>query len=88
MDDEPLALRGTRDGTSETIVARENRVIVPEQIPPGPARNIAGLYVALEAALNNGARIDPDFDTAVGLHHLLGALEEASESGKRQVVAA
>lgn len=54
---------------------------VPADVPAGPPRNTAGLYVALAAALAQGTRAAPDFATALGLHHVLDAIEAGATGG-------
>lgn len=54
---------------------------VPAGVPAGSPRNTAGLYLALADALARGTKAVPDFATALGLHHLLDAIEAGATAG-------
>jgi predicted dehydrogenase len=85
LSDNALTLRGaTGDGTLGELEVPETYKKVPDDVPVGTARNIAGLYQAVADAIGHGASVDPDFDTAVGLHHLIDTIEQASTSRRRQ----
>ena len=88
LNDAALELRGAKgNGDLEHIEVAGRYRDVPDAVPVGPARNIAGLYLALGEAINNGTAVDPSFDTALSLHRLLDAISEASETGRRQILA-
>ena len=57
--------------------------VVPDEVPPGTARNTAALYLALAAQRSGGPVASPGFAEAVELHRLLDALEQASANGGR-----
>jgi predicted dehydrogenase len=84
MDDGPLSLRVIRKGVAGTISPRAKYQLLPDDATPGPARNIARLYLALQAGMTDGTPIVPNFDTALSLHRLIDAIETASETGTRQ----
>jgi len=89
LNDDVLQLRGSKgDGPLEPIEVRSQHRVVPDTVPAGAARNIAGLYLALKAAIEGASGLDPSFDTALSLHHLLDAIAQASETGRRQILAA
>jgi predicted dehydrogenase len=54
---------------------------VPLTVPSGRPRNVAGLYLALAAALAGGGHAKPDFADALSLHRLLEAIETAATTG-------
>jgi predicted dehydrogenase len=87
LSDNSMTLRGSSGETplAELDVPDSYRV-VPDVVPVGTARNIAGLYLALANALEGGEPIDPSFDTAVSLHRLLDAMEQSSDTGRRTVL--
>ncbi|MGD9890172.1 MAG: Gfo/Idh/MocA family protein [Dehalococcoidia bacterium] len=60
----------------------ERFVLVPEDTPPGPPRNVAQAYARLADAYNAGSGFDPDFDLAVTRHRLLDAFERSSNEGR------
>lgn len=55
--------------------------LVPADLPPGPARNVAQAYARFASALSQGQPFDPDFDQAVRRHRLIDAIERSSEDG-------
>jgi len=55
---------------------------VPEAVPEGNARNVAGLYLALGRAIA-GEAVEPSFATAVSLHRILDAIEAAAARALR-----
>src|SRR5262249_21861816 len=60
----------------------DGSVLVPEDTPPGPPRNVAQAYVRLAGAYEAGSALDPDFDLAVTRHRLLDAFERSSNEGR------
>jgi predicted dehydrogenase len=54
----------------------------------GPAINIAEGYKRLAADIRSGRRSAPDFGVAVALSRLLESIDRASETGRRQFLAA
>jgi predicted dehydrogenase len=85
LSDNALTLRGaTGDAALVELDVPETYKIVPDDVPVGSARNIAGLYQAVADAIDHGSPVDPDFDTAVSLHHLLDTIERASTTKSRQ----
>ncbi|MGV4989002.1 hypothetical protein ACVB8X_41540 [Streptomyces sp. NRAIS4] len=47
-------------------------------VPPGPARNVAGLYAALAEDLAKDTHEVPDFAHALRLHRLIADVENAA----------
>jgi predicted dehydrogenase len=62
-------------------------VLVPEDTPSGPPRNVAQAYARLADAYQSGVAFDPDFDLAVTRHRLLAAIERSSNQGRAVQVA-
>ncbi|SRR6266536_1386001 len=60
------------------------RLSTGEVFDDPPSTAVAALYTAFAAAIENGSPMNPDFDTAVGLHRLLDAVRAAARSGQRQ----
>jgi predicted dehydrogenase len=57
---------------------------LPANIPAGPPANVASLYAQFAKDIREGTRVVPDFGHALGRHHLLKAIETASETGTVQ----
>lgn len=55
-------------------------------IPAGPARNVAQLYVELANAIENDRDTTVGFDLAVRRHRLLDIIQSASDSGQRKSI--
>jgi predicted dehydrogenase len=88
LSDNALTLRGaTGDAALVELDVPDTYKHVSDDVPVGTARNIAGLYQAVADAIDHGAPVDPDFDAAVSLHHLLDTIEQASTSGSRKETA-
>jgi predicted dehydrogenase len=82
LADNAITLSGTNTGEElHPLEVPSSFDQVPAGVPAGSPRNTAGLYVALAAALEQGTQAAPDFATALGLHHLLDAIEAASSAG-------
>ncbi|MFC7385072.1 Gfo/Idh/MocA family protein [Sphaerisporangium rhizosphaerae] len=60
---------------------------VPRGVPAGPAVNVAAFYRRIAPALAEGRPAHPSFHTAVRLHRLLAAIENAARTGVRQIIA-
>jgi predicted dehydrogenase len=85
LSDNALTLRGaTGDASLVELDVPDTYKTVPDDVPAGSARNIAGLYQAVANAIDHGVPVDPDFDTAVSLHRLLDTIDQASTTGSRQ----
>jgi predicted dehydrogenase len=89
LSDNALTLRGAPgDAPFGELDVPDSYRVVPDDVPVGASRNIAGLYLALADAIEAGTSVDPSFDEAVTLHHLLDTIEAASESRGRKAPAA
>ncbi len=60
--------------------------MVPDGMPSGSPYNVGQLFHQFADAITNKRPIANDFNLAVRRHHLLDALERASEQGRRQRV--
>jgi predicted dehydrogenase len=80
----PAASAYTTDSAAGASVARF--ASLPAGVPPGPPRNVALAYRALPRAIAEDRQAAPGFETAVGYHRLLDAIEQASRTGVRQDV--
>jgi predicted dehydrogenase len=70
----------------QLVVPDSYRPAVPI-VPASSAYNIAQLYTMIASDLRNGTNLAPDFQTALKRHVLLDAIERASETGIRWVLA-
>jgi len=60
---------------------------VPEEVRGlGPSYDVGQMWVKFAEAIRTGARIEPDFDSAVRRHRMLDAIVRASETGQRQKI--
>jgi predicted dehydrogenase len=59
---------------------------VPPAVPAGPPFNVAQLFVPMAEGIREGKSVSPDFDVAVKRHHLLDAIQKASDTGIRQIL--
>jgi predicted dehydrogenase len=55
--------------------------------PAGEAVNVGQLYALFARAIRDGKSQQPTFDTAVGLHHVLDAIRQASDDGRAVTLA-
>jgi predicted dehydrogenase len=90
LSDASLRLSGASgDAGIEVLPVPDRYQTIPDSIPDSPARNVAGLYLALAESLSRGedpAQLNPSFITAVELHRLLDDIDAASVSGTRRRV--
>ena len=57
-------------------------VNVLESMPKGEAFNVGQMYYQFGQAIRSGQDCQPDFATAVNLHHLVDAIRQASDEGR------
>ncbi len=50
----------------------------PASTPAGPPQNVANAYARFAKTFHTKTGIDPDFDTAVGMHRLIDAIERSA----------
>jgi predicted dehydrogenase len=51
---------------------------------PVAVRNVGQVYAGLAEAIRTDTPVEPNFDTALGLHHVLDAIERSASAGVRQ----
>jgi predicted dehydrogenase len=75
----PSQLLGARGKEPLEAMATPRRfTLVPDQVPAGPAYNVAQAYVRFAASLSQGQPFEPDFQHAVKRHALIEAIERSS----------
>jgi predicted dehydrogenase len=80
--EEDLVLRGSSgDGSLEELAVPDSYHRAPADVPDGPAKNVAAVYLDLADALAGGEATYPDFSTASSLHRLLDAIQSSSDQG-------
>jgi predicted dehydrogenase len=78
------AARGSNSLTPLEVPARYT--VVSEATPPGSPYYIGQLYTEFAKSILSGHGDHPDFETAVGLHRLLDAVQQASDHGSEMEV--
>ena len=68
----------------EELEVPDRLTSVPDSVPAGNARDVAGLLRLFGESITTGRSVDPTFDDAVSRHRLLDAIVRASDSGQRQ----
>jgi predicted dehydrogenase len=90
LADALLSLESSRHGQPlQPLEVPPSYRTVPDGVPDTAAFNVAGLYVALGAAIDADEDpdvLDPNFATAVDLHRFLDAIDGASASGSRRTI--
>jgi predicted dehydrogenase len=82
LADSGLILQGTDgDGPLEQLSVPDSYHLAPAEVPDGPAKNVAALYLALAEAIHRAEQPDPDFTPALSLHHLIDAIQTSSDDG-------
>ena len=66
------------------ILVADHYNIAASGTPHGEPYNVGQIYARFATAINGGSNLQPDFDTAVELHHLIDAIKCSSK--KRQQV--
>ena len=79
-------LLGTKAGQKELeeIAIPDRLTWIPDDIPQGPAFNVAQMYRRFGQAIRSGEHIAPNFDSALARHRLIAAIETSSKEGVRQ----
>jgi predicted dehydrogenase len=83
-----VSLHGAKGGnTLEPIPVPQRFSFTAPGTPSGEAFNVGQMYTLFAQAIRNratgdGANRQPDFATAVELHHLVDAIKQASDSGR------
>ena len=76
-------LQGARngDGLADLDIPAHHTYVL-EGMPQGDPYNVGQLYYLFGQAIEAESKSYPDFDTAVDLHRLVGAIRQASDEGK------
>jgi len=59
---------------------------VPPAVATGLPFNVAQLYMRMAEGIREGKSASPDFDVAVKRHRLLDVIQNASDTGVRQIL--
>jgi len=78
-----VTLHGAQKGDKLAHIAVPERfTVVSSGTPAGEALNVGQMYTLFARAIRDGSGQQPDFDTAVELHHLVDGIKEASDTGR------
>ncbi len=78
-----VSLRGAKGGnTLAPISVPEHFTLVASGTPSGEAINVGQLYTLFALAIRNNQNRQPTFETAVDLHRLVDAINQASDSAR------
>ena len=78
-----VKLFGAQKGdTLAPIAVPERFTIASPATPGGEAANVGQMYALFARAIRDGKGEQPDFGTAVELHHLVDGIKEASDNGR------
>ena len=84
-----LTVRGSQQGKAlADLPIPESYRWVPSAVPAGPPFNVAQLFACMAEGIREGKPVSPDFSVAIQRHQLLDMIQQASDSGRRQSVAA
>ena len=82
-----VRLQGVREGnTLEDMEIPEKYIYVLEGMPQGEPYNVGQMYYQFGQSILSGDNCQPDFDTAVELHHFIDSIQEASDQGREVAV--
>ena len=82
-----VRLRGAREGNKlEDLEIPGKFISVLEGMPRGAAYNVGQMYYQFGQAIQSGVACQPDFNTAVELHHFIDNIQEASDRGQEVAV--
>ena len=75
-------LHGATGGnTLQSMAVPDRLTFAPAGTPDNEAMNVGQMYAQFAKAIGGGASKMPNFETAVGLHRLIDAIQYASDSG-------
>jgi hypothetical protein len=78
-----ITLHGAQKGdTLAPIAVPERFSVAAAGTPSGEALNVGQMYTLFARAIRDGSFRQPDFATAVELHHLVDGIKAASDSGR------
>ncbi|HWB47956.1 MAG TPA: Gfo/Idh/MocA family oxidoreductase [Stellaceae bacterium] len=79
-----VRLSGAQNGNDlEPIAVPERFAFATPGTPAGEALNVGQMYALFARAIRDGGGQQPDFATAVELHHLVDAIKQASDTGRQ-----
>ena len=82
-----LRLQGAQGGNNlEDLTIPEKYTYVLEGMPRGAAYNVGQMYYQFGQGIRSGQSCQPDFNTAVELHHFIDSIQEASDQGREVAV--
>jgi predicted dehydrogenase len=82
-----LALQGARGGNAlAPLPLPQGFAAKADDLAPRDAVNVGRLYASFAQAIRGGAASHPDFESAVALHRVIDAIEQASKSGRAVTV--
>jgi predicted dehydrogenase len=80
-------LQGAKGGnTLQELEVPARYTYVLEGMPRGEPYNVGQMYYLFGQAISSGRAAEPDFDTAVELHHLIDKIRESSNQGREVAV--
>jgi predicted dehydrogenase len=83
-----VSLAGAQRGNAlAPIAVPPDLTITSPDTPAGEAFNVGQMYTRFARAIGDGKSREPDFATAVALHHLVDAIKAASDEGREVVLA-
>jgi predicted dehydrogenase len=78
-----VTLHGAKGGNALAPIAVPARFsLAAPGTPSGEAANVGQMYTLFARSIRDGGGRQPDFATAVELHHLVDAIKEASDDGR------
>jgi predicted dehydrogenase len=78
-----VVLHGAQTGNTLGPMAVPDRFnFVTPGTPSGEPINVGQMYTLFAEAIRTGASRQPTFETAVNLHHLIDAIQQASDTGR------
>jgi len=82
-----VRLQGARGGNKLDVLEIPGKyTYVLEGMPRGEAYNVGQMYYQFGQAIRSGDSCQPDFNTAVELHHFIDKIQEASNRGREVAV--
>ena len=77
-----VALHGAKRDNALAPMPVPARFTIASGAPTGEALNVGQMYALFAQAIRDGISRQPTFETAVGLHHLVDAIKQASDQGR------
>lgn len=82
-------LQGTQGNNKLSDIAVPAKyTCVLEGMPQGEPFNVGQMYYRFGEAIRSGTACEPNFDTAVDLHHFIDNIRESTDQGRRVAVSA